>query len=66
MFRRILADMRQWQEKGVDVDVVCIGQKAAAFFRRLKVNMAASVTHLGEQVRVEQLVVVIKVMPDSY
>ncbi|MBD8525189.1 F0F1 ATP synthase subunit gamma [Pseudomarimonas arenosa] len=66
MFRRILADMRQWQEKGVDVDVVCIGQKAAAFFRRLKVNMAASVTHLGEQVRVEQLVGVIKVMLDSY
>lgn len=66
MFRRILGDMRQWQEKGVEVDVVCIGQKAAAFFRRLKVHMAASVTHLGEQVRVEQLVGVIKVMLDAY
>ena len=66
MFRRILVDMRGWQEKGVEVDVVCIGQKASAFFRRLKVHMAASVTHLGEQVRVEQLVGVIKVMLDSY
>ena len=56
----------KWQEKGVEVDVVCIGQKAAAFFRRLKVHMAASVTHLGEQVRVEQLVGVIKVMLDAY
>ena len=66
MFRRILADMREWQGKGVEVDVVCIGQKGTAFFRRLKVNMLASVSHLGEQVHVDQLVGVIKVMLDAY
>ena len=26
MFRRLLIDMRQWQEKGVGVELVCIGQ----------------------------------------
>jgi F-type H+-transporting ATPase subunit gamma len=66
MFRRILAEMREWQNKGVEVDVVCIGQKGTAFFRRLKVNMLASVSHLGEQVHVDQLVGVIKVMLDAY
>lgn len=66
MFRRILADMREWQAKGVEIDVVCIGQKGTAFFRRLKVTMLASVSHLGEQVHVEQLVGVIKVMLDGY
>jgi F-type H+-transporting ATPase subunit gamma len=66
MFRRILADMRVWQEKGVEIDLVCVGQKAATFFRRLKVNMLASVTHLGEQPHVEQLIVVIKVMLDGF
>jgi F-type H+-transporting ATPase subunit gamma len=66
MFRRILAEMREWQQKGVEVDVVCIGQKGTAFFRRLKVNMLASVSHLGEQVHVDQLVGVIKVMLDAY
>lgn len=66
MFRRILADMREWQGKGVEVDVVCIGQKASTFFRRLKVTMAGSVTHLGEKPRIEQLVGVIKVMLDGY
>ncbi len=66
MFRRILVEMREWQQKGVEVDVVCIGQKGTAFFRRLKVNMLASVSHLGEQVRVDQLVGVIKVMLDAY
>jgi F-type H+-transporting ATPase subunit gamma len=66
MFRRILADMRAWQEKGVQIDLVCVGSKAATFFRRLKVNMVGTVTHLGEQPQLEQLVGVIKVMLDSY
>jgi F-type H+-transporting ATPase subunit gamma len=66
LFRRILADMREWQGKGVEIDVVCIGQKATAFFRRLKVEMVGSVTHLGEKPQVEQLIGVIKVMLDAY
>ncbi|MAL03986.1 MAG: F0F1 ATP synthase subunit gamma [Arenimonas sp.] len=66
MFRRILADMREWQEKGVEIDVVCIGQKATVFFRRLKVNLLGSVTHLGEKPELAKLVGVIKVMLDGY
>jgi F-type H+-transporting ATPase subunit gamma len=41
LFRKILADMRDWQSKGAEVDVVCVGTKAATFFRRLKVDMSA-------------------------
>jgi F-type H+-transporting ATPase subunit gamma len=66
LFRRILADMREWQSKGVEVDVVCIGQKSSAFFRRLKVDLLGSVTHLGEQPELEKLIGVIKVMLDRY
>ena len=66
LFRRILADMREWQGKGVEIDVVTIGQKATAFFRRLKVNMVGSVTHLGERPQLEKLIGVIKVMLDNY
>ena len=66
MFRRILADMREWQAKGVEIDVVCIGQKAATFFRRLKVNVTGTVTHLGEKPQLEKLVGVIKVMLDAF
>ncbi|MBB5209575.1 F0F1 ATP synthase subunit gamma [Chiayiivirga flava] len=66
LFRRVLADMREWQSKGVEIDVVCVGQKATAFFRRLKVNLVASVTHLGEKPQVEQLIGVMKVMLDAF
>lgn len=66
MFRKLLVEFRQWQEKGVDIDVVTIGQKASVFFRRIKVDMLASVAHLGDTPKVEQLVGVIKVMLDAY
>jgi len=66
MFRRLLADIREWQGKGVEVDVVAIGSKANAFFKRLKVNLVGSVTHLGEKPQISQLIGVIKVMLDAY
>jgi len=66
LFRKVLGEVRQWQEKGVEVDVSTIGQKASAYFRRIKVNMLASVTHLGDRPQLEQLVGVVKVMLDAY
>jgi F-type H+-transporting ATPase subunit gamma len=66
LFRKLLAEIRAWNEKGVEVDVVAIGQKASVFFRRLKVNLLASVTHLGEKPQLEQLVGLVKVMLDGY
>ena len=66
LFRRLLGEIRAHQEQGVEVDLVTIGQKASVFFRRLKVNMLASVTHLGDEPQVEKLVGVIKVMLDAY
>ena len=66
LFRKILADMRDWQSKGAEVDVVCVGTKAATFFRRLNVDMIGSVTHLGDNPHLDQLVGPVKVMLDAY
>ncbi len=66
LFRKLLGDIRKWQQQGAEVDVVTIGQKATAFFRRIRVGMLASATHLGDTPRVDQLVGVIKVMLDAY
>ena len=35
LFRRVLADMREWQAKGATVGVYAVGSKASQFFRRL-------------------------------
>jgi len=66
LFRKLLGEFRQHQENGVEIDLVTIGQKATTYFRRVKVNMLATVTHLGDTPQVEQLVGVIKVMLDAY
>jgi F-type H+-transporting ATPase subunit gamma len=67
LFRRLLPAIREWQDKGVQVDVVAVGQKAVQFFRRIKgVNLIGSTTHLGDRPKVEQLIGVIKVVLDSF
>lgn len=66
LFRKLLGEIRDWHQQGVEVDVVTIGQKASVYFRRIKVNMLATVTHLGDQPHIEQLIGVIKVMLDAY
>jgi F-type H+-transporting ATPase subunit gamma len=67
LFRKLLPQVQAWQEKGVEVDVLAIGQKAISFFRRLKgINLIGSVSHLGERPKLEQLVGVIKVVLDAY
>ncbi len=66
LFRSLLTRIRECQDKGIEIDMVCIGQKATSYFRRLKVNMLGSVTHLGEKPQVDQLIGVIKVMLDAY
>ena len=66
LFRKLLGEVRQFNEQGVEVDMVTIGQKAQAFFRRIKVNMVGSVSHLGDVPHLDDLVGVIKVMLDAY
>ncbi|HEX7816011.1 F0F1 ATP synthase subunit gamma [Dyella sp.] len=67
LFRRTIPAIREWQAKGVEVDVLAIGQKAVQFFRRIKgVNLIGSVSHLGDKPKLEQLIGVIKVVLDAY
>jgi F-type H+-transporting ATPase subunit gamma len=66
MFRKLLGEIRNWNEKGVEVDVVTVGQKAAVFFRRVNVEMLGSVSHIGDVPKIEQLIGVMTVMLNAY
>jgi F-type H+-transporting ATPase subunit gamma len=66
LFRKLLSEIRAWNDKKIEVDIVAIGTKANAFFRRLKVNLVGSATHLGEKPKIEQLIGVVKVVLDAY
>lgn len=66
LFRRTLRELREWQEKGAEVEVCLVGKKAAQFFRRLNVNIVASIQDLGDIPRVQDLVGAIQVMLNQY
>ena len=66
LFRSLLRDIREWQEKGVEVELSLVGRKAAQFFRRLNVNVIATVQDLGDVPHVRNLIGSIGVMLNGY
>jgi F-type H+-transporting ATPase subunit gamma len=66
VFKQVLIAAREWQGKGVDMHLCLIGSKAMQFFRRLKLPIVASITHLGDKPRVADLLGTVKAMLDLY
>jgi F-type H+-transporting ATPase subunit gamma len=66
MFRTIVGDLRKWQQRGVESDLCLIGAKGMAYFRRLKTNIVAATSHLGEVPKVADLIGAITTMTDAY
>jgi F-type H+-transporting ATPase subunit gamma len=67
LFKATLAAIREAQSRGGKVYLCLIGSKALQFFRRLQgVEIAASVTHLGDRPHVADLIGTTKVMLDFY
>ena len=66
LFKLVLNDIGQWQGKGAQISLVTLGKKASAFFKNLKVEIAAHASGLGEKPQIEDLIGSIKVMLDAY
>jgi F-type H+-transporting ATPase subunit gamma len=66
VFKQTLLLMREWQQKGAQVSMSLIGSKGMAFFRRLGVTVAGTVSGLGDRPHVKDLIGPVKVMLDAY
>jgi len=66
LFKRMIDEIGQRQEQGVAVDLVLVGAKAVAFFRRMGGSVVGTATHLGDKPAVNDLIGSIKIMLDSY
>jgi F-type H+-transporting ATPase subunit gamma len=66
LFKLSLNEMRGWQEKGCELDLCLIGQKATQFFRRYGGNVVAQASHLGDKPRLADLIGTVKIMLDAY
>jgi F-type H+-transporting ATPase subunit gamma len=66
LFRASIANMKQWHEKNIDIDLCVIGRKAEAFFRRFGGNVLAVADRLGDAPEVQNLIGIVKVMLDQF
>lgn len=66
LFKKCVADMKVWQDKGVKVEVVTIGNKAASFFKKVDVELKASIPSLGDKPELTKLIGVVKVMLQAF
>jgi F-type H+-transporting ATPase subunit gamma len=66
VLRMALAQYKQWQEEGEEIDVCCIGGKGLGFMQRLGANIVSEASGLGDHPRLEQIIGALKVMLDGY
>ena len=65
-FKAAVASMREWSDKGAEIDVCTIGRKASGFFSRLGSNIVGQVDGLGDAPELSKLIGTIKIMLDAY
>ncbi len=66
LFKSVIGLSKEWKEKGAEVELALVGNKAQSFFRSVGGNVVATVSGLGDEPSVESLIGSVKVMLDAY
>ncbi|RCU45425.1 MULTISPECIES: F0F1 ATP synthase subunit gamma [Corallincola] len=66
LFKEVSQNMKEWQDKNVEVDLALVGSKAAAFFGRHGCKVLAQTSGLGDEPTVKELIGTVRVMLDAY
>ncbi|MGK2959659.1 MAG: F0F1 ATP synthase subunit gamma [Candidatus Malihini olakiniferum] len=66
LFKKLLADMKSWSDKGVQSDLAMIGSKGVSFFGSVGGNVVAQVTGMGDNPSLSELIGPVKVMLQAY
>jgi len=66
LFKKTVKDMKNWHDKGAEIDICAVGQKSIAFFKSYGGNVVAALSHLGDQPSAHELIGSVKVMLDAY
>jgi F-type H+-transporting ATPase subunit gamma len=64
--RVALTKIKDWQAKGVGVQVTAIGNKGLGFMHRLKANVVSQVTNVGDRPRLDKIIGPVKLQLDAY
>ncbi|MDU4994687.1 MAG: F0F1 ATP synthase subunit alpha [Klebsiella quasipneumoniae] len=66
LFKKLLAEMKAWSDKGVQCDLAMIGSKGVSFFNSVGGNVVAQVTGMGDNPSLSELIGPVKVMLQAY
>ncbi|HGN1707826.1 TPA: F0F1 ATP synthase subunit gamma [Providencia rettgeri] len=66
LFKKLLADMKLWSEKNVQVDLALIGSKAVSFFSSVGGNVVTQVTGMGDNPTLSDLIGPVNTMLQAY
>jgi F-type H+-transporting ATPase subunit gamma len=66
LLRLVLAQYKQWQGEGEEIDVCALGNKGFGFMQRLGANIVSHAVQLGDRPQMDKLIGAVKVMLDGY
>lgn len=66
LFKKVVGDLRQFRQQGVEVDMALIGTKGAAFFSRLGAKIVAQVSGLGDAPALKDVIGNVAVLRKAY
>jgi len=65
-FKAAVGSMREWSEKGAEIEVVTIGKKAGSFFTRLRSKVIGRVQDLGDKPQLAEILGSVRIILDAY
>ena len=65
-FKATVTSMKEWADKGVDIEICTIGGRAASFFNSYGGKVVASVRDLGDTPEISDVIGSVKVLLDKY
>lgn len=65
-FKKVVANVKKWQDQEVEYDFAALGAKACAFFGRFGGNVLAAESGIGDSPSVQHVVGLVRVMLEAY
>ncbi|HEX6690766.1 MAG TPA: F0F1 ATP synthase subunit gamma [Burkholderiales bacterium] len=66
LLRLVLAQYKEWQAQGEDIQVCALGNKGLGFMQRLGAKIVSQAVQLGDRPQLEKLIGPVKVITDAF
>ena len=66
LFRKTIAQMKEWESKGIGIDLCIVGAKASGFFSGIGAKITSQVTHIGDTPTLDDLIGNINLLIESF